>query len=140
MVDETREGGCLCGAVRFRVALPSKWCAHCHCADCRRAHGAPFVTWFGVERPAFRVIAGDDALVRFRSSPQAVRSFCRRCGTTMLYEGDRWPDEVHVALACLEGQLDREPRAHVYWDRHVAWIDTMGSLPRLGGPAGNEPL
>ena len=33
-------GSCLCGAVRFEVTLPSKFCAHCHCGNCRKAHGA----------------------------------------------------------------------------------------------------
>ena len=33
-------GGCFCGAVGFTLALPSKWCAHCHCSMCRRVHGA----------------------------------------------------------------------------------------------------
>ena len=43
------EGGCLCGAVRFSLELPSKWCAHCHCSMCRRAHGAGYVTWGQVQ-------------------------------------------------------------------------------------------
>jgi hypothetical protein len=30
VTTEIVHGGCLCGAVRFELALPSKWCAHCH--------------------------------------------------------------------------------------------------------------
>ena len=44
-VHEKVSGGCLCGAVRFTAKLPSKWCAHCHCSLCRKAHGAGYVTW-----------------------------------------------------------------------------------------------
>ena len=40
-------GGCHCGAVRFVARFPSRFVAHCHCASCRRAHGAAFVTWAG---------------------------------------------------------------------------------------------
>lgn len=47
------EGGCLCGAVRYVITLPTKWCAHCHCSMCRRAHGAAFVTWAGVPSQSF---------------------------------------------------------------------------------------
>lgn len=58
----------------------------------------------------------------------------------MLYEGERWPDEVHVTLACMHEPIDREPQANAYWDRHVPWLDSLRSLPRRGGPSGTEPL
>ena len=48
-------GSCLCGEVGFVAALPSKWVAHCHCSRCRRAHGAPFVTWAGFSADAVTV-------------------------------------------------------------------------------------
>jgi hypothetical protein len=133
-------GGCLCGAVRFEVRPPTKWCAHCHCSLCRRAHGAAFVTWFGVERPKFELVAGSDDLSWYRSTPAARRGFCGRCGTTMFFEGERWPDEIHIALAGMDGPIDRRPTAHVFFDSHVDWLDIGDDLRRLGGPSGNEPL
>lgn len=138
--ETTREGGCLCGAVRFEITLPSKWCAHCHCSMCQRAHGAAFVTWFGMEEARFRVTQGKDVLVRFASSETAWRGFCGRCGSTMLFGGDRWPGEVHVALANLEGELDRAPTANAYWETHASWGKGMDHLRKLGGESGNEPL
>lgn len=126
--------------MRFAIELPTRWCAHCHCADCRRAHGAAFVTWVGVLRSQFDVVAGESELVGYASSEGVRRSFCRHCGTTMTYEGERWADEVHVALACVREAIDREPQANVYWDRHVAWLDSLNRLPRRGGPSGTEPL
>lgn len=141
MSDEVRGGGCLCGAVRFEVTLPSKWCAHCHCGMCRRAHGAAWVTWFGMARDRFRITAGEDALVVYASSDAGRRSFCKHCGSSMLFEETaRWPDEVHVALACLDGDLDRPPVANVYWDVRAPWADGMAHLPKCGGPKGTEPL
>ena len=133
-------GACLCGAVRFEVVPPTKWCAHCHCSLCRRAHGAAFVTWFGVERSRFVLVAGDEDLRWYRSTPPARRGFCRRCGSTMFFESERWPDEVHIALASMECPIDRAPSAHVFFDSHVGWVEPADELPRLGGPSGNEPL
>jgi hypothetical protein len=136
----TREGGCLCGAVRFEITLPSKWCAHCHCSMCRRAHGAGFVTWFGMQEDRFRIVRGEDRLVRFASSEHAWRGFCSTCGSTMLFAGDRWPGEMHVALACLDGELDRAPVANTYWDVHVPWVEGFDGLIKLGGDSGTQPL
>lgn len=130
MSADVRSGSCLCGAVTFEVTLPSKWCAHCHCSRCQRAHGAGFVTWFGVPAPGFRVTAGESELVRYVAPSDATRSFCGRCGSSMFFESPRWPDEVHVTLANLRGDLDRAPQAHVYWETHVDWAQPGDGLPR----------
>jgi hypothetical protein len=133
-------GGCLCGAVRFELDRPTRFCAHCHCSWCRRAHGAPYVTWTGVLSSQFRITAGDDQRVRFESSPGAFRSFCRRCGSTMLFEAERWAGEVHVAVACLDDGPDQEPKAHVYYSHRAPWLDLDRALPRLGGDSGVDPI
>ncbi|HEX9772055.1 MAG TPA: GFA family protein [Steroidobacteraceae bacterium] len=116
-------GGCLCGAVRFRIALPPKWCAHCHCSMCRRAHGAGFVTWVGSAREDFRLESGANELRRYQSSAQATRSFCGRCGSMLFFESGHWPDEIHVTLAHLDASAGLEPQAHAYWSSRAPWAD-----------------
>jgi len=107
---------------------------------CRRAHGAPLVTWVGVPREQFRLLSGADVLVRYASSAAAHRSFCGRCGSPLLFEGERWKDEVHVARAAIDGEIDRPVVAHCYWDDRAAWMPIADDLPRLGGPSGTEPI
>lgn len=133
-------GGCLCGGVRFEVEPPTKWCAHCHCSLCRRAHGAGCVTWFGVARDQFRLDDAGQLLAWYRSTPGARRGFCSRCGSTLFFEGERWPDERHIALAAMDGPIDREPQAHVFFDSGAPWVHVADDLPRLGGDSGTEPL
>ena len=137
--DAVFTGGCLCGARRVEVTPLTKWCAHCHCSLCRRAHGAAFVTWFGVESSRFEIMNGADRVTWYRSTPEASRGFCDRCGSTMFFRSDRWADETHIALANMEGSIDREPTAHVFYDAHVDWIELGDDLRRLGGQSGNEP-
>jgi len=128
----TVHGGCLCGAVRFEFDLPSRWCAHCHCSLCRRAHGAAFVTWVGVPEKQFRLVAGEDKLVWFRSTPPARRGFCATCGTTLFFQSSRWPDEMHVVLSNVDEPIDRAPSAHAYFGDRVHWIEVNDDLKRLG--------
>ncbi|HEV7267834.1 MAG TPA: GFA family protein [Falsiroseomonas sp.] len=131
MVRRIAAGGCLCGAVRFRVGLPSNWVAHCHCRMCQRAHGAAFVTWVSVERTRFAVEPGAEAALGWHeSSPDARRGFCRRCGSPMLFRSDRWPGEMHVAAAALDDGPDRAPQVHAFWDAHVAWTSADPDLPK----------
>jgi hypothetical protein len=133
-------GECLCGAVKFEVTPPTKWCANCHCSMCRRAHGAAFVTWVGVPEPQFRITAGPDQLVRYPSSETAHRTFCRRCGSTMFFESTKWPGEVHITRANFIGDIDHPVQAHAFWDDRCDWWHVDDRLQKLGGKTGTQPL
>lgn len=121
-------GSCLCGAVQFQADLPSKWCAHCHCSMCRKAHGAGYVTWVGFDSGHFRLLSGDHHLEWYESSKGARRGFCRSCGSSLLFESSRWPGETHIALACIDDPIDRAPQAHAFYDSHVDWMPVDDAL------------
>ena len=132
-------GSCYCGTVRFEAALPSRFCAHCHCDNCRRAHGAAFITYVGFPSEQVRIIGGEDKLRRFETETGATRSFCERCGSTLFYAGPRWSGEIHVALANIDGEIDRSPQAHSYVDHCASWWTIDDDLPQYGGDSGVEP-
>ena len=140
MKDEAISGSCLCGAVVFTVTPPTIFCGHCHCSMCRRSHGAAFVTWFGVSRSQFRVVTGQTDLVRYQSSEHAVRSFCRRCGSSLFSESSRHPDQIEVVLANVHDPIDRLPEAHVFFDDRATWLTVHDDLPRMGGVSGFSPI
>lgn len=132
MDDHVARGCCLCGAVRFRAVLPSKWVAHCHCTCCQRAHGAAFVTWAGFPSAQFAIESGAGQVGWYESSPGAHRGFCSRCGSPMFFHSTRWPGEMHVARALFTDSLDREPAVHVFYDTHVPWMQVGDDLPKKG--------
>ena len=101
----TIEGGCRCGAVRFRAEGGSLWVSHCHCEECRRSSGAPVSTFVGVRDTGFAFVAGTPGA--YESSPDVVRKFCGACGTPLTYEAAVYPGEVHI----MAGTLD-ERRSH----------------------------
>ena len=143
MPDASRRavpGGCLCGAVRFEIELPTVFCGHCHCSMCRRAHGASFVTWIVVPHERFRLVAGAERLVRYRSSEHGTRTFCAACGSTLFCESTHQPAVIDIVRANLEGEIDRAPEAHFYFDDRASWTAVADDLPRFGGKTGLEPL
>lgn len=73
------QGRCHCGAVRLRVAPGYFGVVACHCGDCQRLHGNFFA--MVAADPAAVQWEGDDAVVRYTSSPSVQRSFCRHCGS-----------------------------------------------------------
>jgi hypothetical protein len=129
MAGQVNEGGCSCGAVRYRVEGPPNWAAHCHCRDCRRATAAAFATYAGYARERFAWVAGEPRL--HRSSPGVERRFCGRCGTPLTYEGSRWPDEVHIHACTLDDPGVVKPTGHVYVAHQVPWLALNDGLPRF---------
>ena len=126
-------GSCLCGEIAFRADLPSKWCAHCHCSLCRKAHGAGYVTWVGFEATQVSIIKQDQKLVWYESSPGAQRGFCQQCGSTLFFRSERWAGELHIVLANIDDNIDRQPQANVYFDNHVNWMPIDNSLKQVDG-------
>src|SRR4051794_24450729 len=114
-------GSCLCGGVRYEVQLPSKYVAHCHCSECRRAGGAPFVTWLGSWEDRVRVTSGAENLLRYCRPPDSSRDFCRVCGSQLFFRCDRWPGEVHITRATLPDDVDRQPEAHAFFSDRAPW-------------------
>lgn len=136
----TTHGQCLCGAISFEFDGSPKFCAHCHCSLCRRAHGAAIVTWTGVKLAKLRILDPTSALRHYASSPGVQRSFCGVCGSSLFFEAQRWPGEIHLASACITGGASPQPTAHVFFSDRAEWHALSDSLPKLGGESGVAPL
>jgi hypothetical protein len=138
-IPQQVRGGCLCGAVRFTVTLPTLFCGHCHCSMCRRNHGAAYVTWIAVPHGQVCVDSGTDQLTRYQSSEHGSRSFCRHCGSALFCISSRHPEIIDIPLANMDGPIDRIPESHLYFDDRASWTIVADDLPRLGGRSGLEP-
>ncbi len=140
MSEDAVEGTCLCGGVRFTVRLPTLFCGHCHCTMCQRAHGAGYVTWFGVPPEALSFSSGEDMLVRYASSDHGERRFCSRCGSTLFCLSTPHPYHVDMVLANMYAAIEPRPQSHTYFDNKAEWVVVDDGLPRLGGETGMEPI
>ena len=70
--DQTRTGGCRCGAVRYRAVGKPKWVAHCHCKDCRKQTSAGYATWLGYETTAVTWAKSSAIGLVIRPAPQPI--------------------------------------------------------------------
>ena len=120
------EGGCLCGAVRYRISAPPRDADYCHCGMCRRAAGAPVVARLVVAASAFALTSGEPAT--WRSSATAERLFCPVCGSQLALRDE--PDHLDVALATLDDPAAVIPSCHIWTASRIAWFDIADELPR----------
>lgn len=89
-MNKTCDGGCQCGAVRYRITGELRTTYACHCTLCQRQSGSAFgmATVFGNpdvrwthEAPSHYVRAGQEG------SGRSVRcSFCPKCGTRLHHQ------------------------------------------------------
>ena len=124
-------GGCLCGAVRYRIDEPVKFSSLCHCRSCQRATGAPVAAFVGLDAARFAETGGRRAI--HESSPGVRRGFCASCGTSLTYEGDAWPGEVHVYTATLDVPAAFPPSMHSMTADAIPWLRMADDLPRRRG-------
>jgi len=127
------EGGCLCGAVRYRVDSNPLSSGICHCRTCRKTASAPtlpFVT-FPVERFAFTRGKPAD----FHSSPNVTRSFCQSCGSPLTYRNASEPERIDVMTCSLDDQEAFPPTHHIWVSQRLAWAYIADGLPAFATTA-----
>jgi hypothetical protein len=122
-------GGCLCGAVRFRMTANPLGVVYCHCQSCRRHTASAVATFAGFAEEVVSFTQGVPAV--FESSPDVWRSFCGRCGSPISYRAARYPGEIHFYIGVMDRPEQYVPQTHVYYGEHIPWFDTKDDLPRF---------
>ena len=123
------EGGCLCGAVRYRATAEPVRGVICHCPQCKKHSGSLALGFVHFPVKSFEWTRGAPA--RYRSSKHAERGFCATCGGTLAMYEDVLADRMLIAI----GSLDEPARAHVddhVWTKdRIPWFDVADGLPRF---------
>jgi len=127
-MPSTLEGGCLCGAVRYRVSAEPIDAGYCHCRLCQRSSGAPVLAWLSVAVGGFAYLQGSPAI--YHSSAHSQREFCDRCGTQLAFRRARSAVTVDVTLASLDDPARLAPQYHIWRQSRLPWFETTDALPR----------
>lgn len=134
MTDFEATGGCLCGAVRFRVSAEPLAAYYCHCTMCQRNGGGPFMVGATVPVEAFALTEGEPAA--YESSPGFLRLFCSHCGSPLGARAKTDPKLADFSLGCLDDPRDIRPTFHLFTSSQVNWCKIADHLPRF---ADSEP-
>ena len=132
------DGGCLCGAVRYRAGGPPLHADYCHCRMCQRSVGAPVVAWGTWPADRFAWLAGEART--FASSEKGARSFCPSCGTQLTFVHADDPALVDVTLASLDDPAAFAPQYHIWTMSRIPWLEIGDELPRYADAGRAERL
>lgn len=121
-------GGCLCGAVRFRVTAKPVAAYYCHCTMCQRDGGGPFMAGATVPIEAFAFTKGEPRA--YESSPGFVRLSCGECGSSLGFQAKNSPKWADFTLGCLDDPNAIRPGFHVFTSTQVSWCEMADGLPR----------
>ena len=125
------EGGCLCGAVRYRASAEPVLVSLCHCPTCRRSAGAPAVAWATFAAASLEIVRG--TLAVHASSKGVERRFCGACGTSLTYNADMLQGFVDVTVASLDDPASMPIQMHIWEEHRLPWLRSDDSLPRHPG-------
>ena len=76
-------GGCLCGGVRYEVRGALRDVIACHCSQCRKTSGHFVAASQALNTDL--VLLESATLKWYRSSTEAERGFCSRCGGNLFW-------------------------------------------------------
>ena len=124
-------GGCLCGAVRYKISGALREVVNCHCGQCLRTHGH-FAAYSAVDRDKITLIE-DRGLKWFVSSDIARRGFCQDCGASLFWDG-AGQDYLSVAAGCLDMPTGLKTLCHIFVANKGDYYDIADGLDQL--PAG----
>ncbi len=119
-------GGCLCGSVRYEATGQPYNITHCHCLDCRRSSGAPFVTWASFRRTDFRFTTAEPSQLSWAGR---LRLFCPFCGTPVMFTTGPDAEEVDVTVCSFDSPESLTPRDHIWIEDRLPWVRLADGLP-----------
>ena len=125
-----REGGCACGAVRYRLASDPLFVHCCHCLNCQRQTGSAFVVNLLIEADRVELLAGDPRPVDVpRDDGSSQRIFrCPACKVAIFSEYGR-PEVRFVRGGTLDEPSSVSPDVHIYTRSKLGWVTVPESVP-----------
>ena len=125
-----REGGCACGAVRYRLTSDPLFIHCCHCLNCQRQTGSAFVINLLIETERVELLAADPHPVDApRDDGSKQRIFrCPTCQVAVFSEYGR-PELRFVRGGTLDQPSRVSPDVHIFTKSKLNWITLPDSVP-----------
>jgi len=126
-------GNCECRFVSFEADCEISNLSHCHCAQCRRLHGAAFATFAEVESKKFRYLSGKENIKIYASSKSNSRVFCENCGSNIMVIVEGIPDFLYLSMGAVDGNPNHPESYHEFVGSKAPWHEITDDLKQYEG-------
>jgi hypothetical protein len=124
------QGGCACGAVRYRLTTAPLFVHCCHCRDCQRQTGSAFVLNALIETDR---VEFDGSVVRHAMPTESGRPHgidrCPQCGTAVWSEYGGLAALRFVRVGTLDDPSALPPNVHIYTRSKLHWVTLPADVP-----------
>jgi len=120
------EGGCACGAVRYRLLEDPLDLHVCHCTRCQSVSGSAFILCMPVHTRSLEILSGAPKLFSYTSSDDGLAKSNRRCadcGCCLWGEIGDFPEIVALQAGTLDDTSWLEPIAHIWTSSAQPWVE-----------------
>jgi hypothetical protein len=126
----SREGGCSCGRVRYRLASDPMFVHCCHCLNCQQQTGSAFVINLLIEADRLELLAGELQPVDVpRDDGSMQRVFrCPTCQVAIYSEYGR-PQVRFVRAGTLDDPSSVAPDVHIFTRSKLGWVGLPDDVP-----------
>jgi len=132
-MTRTAEGGCACGAVRYRLESAPMFVHCCHCLDCQRQTGSAFVLNALIEADRVSLSSGQvqpSAMPTESGRPHQIFR-CPSCGTALWSEYGGRSQVRFVRVGTLDEPSALTPDVHIYTRSKLPWVTLPDAVPRF---------
>lgn len=123
-MDETFDGQCFCGKVRYRMHGRPMFIHCCHCRDCQQQSGSAFVINGLIEAERIELVEGAPKAVSMRTDSGHPHDIyrCEACQSALWsdYGGRTWLRFVRMATLDRAGEF--VPDVHIYTRSKLPWV------------------
>lgn len=123
-------GGCLCGAVRFKVDGQPIRMAQCYCRDCQRASGTGHMS-NAIFNAADVTLTGETASYASTADSGNVltRHFCPVCGGRLFLTSQARPGMIILAAGAFDDSSWFKPDVLLYTRSRPVWDLSADDVP-----------
>lgn len=125
MIVEGHEGGCLCGALRYRILNKGLALTACHCTDCQRSSGGAFGMSLILLKDSVQLTHGTPRTFtkEFEDDGRLKHNkFCGECGVRIWTEFSKLPQILNVKPGTLDDAKWLNPVAHIWVRSKQPWV------------------
>ena len=123
--NESLEGKCLCGEVKYKITDKPLFTQACHCKDCKILTGSSYIVNTSVLENTLLIEGEVSSSIKMKAGSGAFYRtyFCAKCGTYVYADYDSAVGRLTVRTKTLDNSENFPPQAHIFIKDRDPWLN-----------------